>query len=223
MGDYIRSGQSTLLPPTTPPVIKATVTGRAFPMTGFSAVDVDLFEDVAESLSRICRYDGHVPGNAYSVAQHCVVMADAALRETGNAFLAAHCLLHDAHEAYIGDLTTPTMRWFSEIEHQVFHSSGIVSGVVAIAKKRLDAAIWAAAEIAPPDLETAQLVKSFDLRMLATERRHLLAASSIEWGAEVDKAKPIGMTGMLRAMPIGRAAEAYREWLHVLCPGARRP
>lgn len=223
MGDYIRSGLSAMFPPPEPAVVKATATGRAFPLTAFTSVDIDLHGDVAESLARLCRYDGHMLGNPYSVAQHSVLMADAALRETGDPFLAGHCLLHDAHEAYIGDLTTPTMRWFAEIERKVFHSTGIVAGVVAIAKKTLDQAIWAAAELAPPDSGTAKLIKSFDLRMLATERNHILAPSCIDWGAEVDAADPIRMRGKIQPWPVGQSVGVFRARLAALCPSARRP
>lgn len=60
-------------------------------------------EDVARSLSRIPRFLGHtrVP---YSVAQHCVLVSR----------LCPHCpllgLLHDAPEAFAGDLITPVKR-----------------------------------------------------------------------------------------------------------------
>ncbi|ESY72326.1 hypothetical protein X740_33295 [Mesorhizobium sp. LNHC221B00] len=88
---------------------KQTISGRAFPMTAFTALDIDLFGDVAEGLARICRFGGAVPGNPYSVAQHCVVGADAALEETRDANVAAYFLLHDAHEFVFGDMTKPAM------------------------------------------------------------------------------------------------------------------
>lgn len=204
-------------------VIKATVTGRAFPLTGFTAIDVDLFEDVAPALARQCRFDGHIgPAGVYSVAQHCVLMAQAAMHETRDHRLAAYCLLHDAHEAYIGDITTPTARWFAALEREHFHSSGVVAGIIAIAKKKLDAAIWAAAELPPPGPHHAAQVKAFDVRMLATERRQLLAPSRIDLGIEVDAALPIRTVGSIRPWPVGKAEEAYRSALQDYCQDARR-
>lgn len=205
-------------------VIKATATGRAFPMNAFTCLDIDLFEDVAPSLARLCRFDGHISAaGVYSVAQHCVLMAEAAFAETRDPLLAAYCLLHDAHEAYIGDITTPTARWLAALEREIFHSSGVIAGVIAGAKRRLDAAIWTAAELPAPDPKMANAVHSFDIRMLATERRHLLAASNIDWGDAVDLAIPIRTVGAIRPWPVGKAEEAWRASLVFYCPNARRP
>jgi len=59
-------------------------------------------EDIALALSNVCRYAGHI-SPFYSVAQHSVIVAgffsDPATR------LAA--LLHDAEEAYLGDMPSP--------------------------------------------------------------------------------------------------------------------
>lgn len=66
--------------------------------------DLDLIkiEDIALALSNACRYAGHI-SPFYSVAQHSVIVAgffsDPATR------LAA--LLHDAEEAYLGDMPSP--------------------------------------------------------------------------------------------------------------------
>jgi hypothetical protein len=58
---------------------------------------------IATALSNINRYTGHV--GQYSVAQHCVLVSEQlhpALRLSG--------LLHDAPEAYIGDISSPLKR-----------------------------------------------------------------------------------------------------------------
>lgn len=66
-------------------------------------------EDVASSLARVCRFNGHLDcgpdHQAYSVAHHCVLMADFA--DDDVKFLA---LMHDAPEAYLCDLPTPVKR-----------------------------------------------------------------------------------------------------------------
>lgn len=76
-------------------------------------------EDVARSLSHICRYNGHVP-SFYSVAEHCLRVARwlrLATRPVGitsqimvpdsGPSLQLTGLLHDAAEAYVGDMIRP--------------------------------------------------------------------------------------------------------------------
>ena len=60
--------------------------------------------DIANGLALICRYGGQ--GDVYkfySVAEHSVLMAQYALEDAGS-FAAMDVLLHDASEAYLGDL-----------------------------------------------------------------------------------------------------------------------
>lgn len=59
--------------------------------------------DIAHSLSMQCRYNGHT-NQFYSVAQHCVSIAEI-MCETPLEKIVA--LLHDASEAYLGDIAAP--------------------------------------------------------------------------------------------------------------------
>lgn len=73
-------------------------------------------EVIAKALSHINRYTGHVGG--YSVAQHCVMCAGCAPQE-----YTLSALLHDAHEAYIGDMSASLKRLvpqYCELE-QFYH------------------------------------------------------------------------------------------------------
>lgn len=65
-------------------------------------------EDIAGPLSRICRWGGRCSA-FYSVAQHSLFVAEqVAAHEPG---LELHALLHDAAEAFLGDVPTPIKRW----------------------------------------------------------------------------------------------------------------
>ncbi len=202
---------------------KQTWSGRAFPLPGFSHADIDLDGDVPETLARICRYGGSVPGNIYSVAQHCVIGADAALEETGDARLSAYVLLHDAHEAVIGDIATPVAKWMQALAIELYgvDAAGMIDGVIHCAKAQLDLAIWRAAGVPKPGAAQVAAIADYDLRLLATEKRQLLVPPRRSWGAAIDAARPIRLRGSLKAWPVARAAEEYRSRLRQLCPAAR--
>jgi len=80
--------------------------------TRFDLEDPDpstiLIIDIAHSLSNLCRYGGHSDA-FYSVAQHSVIVSDIVSPE--NAF---EGLMHDAVEAYVGDMIKPLKALFPE-------------------------------------------------------------------------------------------------------------
>lgn len=79
--------------------------------------DVSL-RDVAHALARICRYTGHVTAPHYSVARHSINVARA-LRGDGHARgIQAQGLMHDAHEAYTGDVASPIKRALRALSYE---------------------------------------------------------------------------------------------------------
>jgi hypothetical protein len=74
----------------------------------FDVVNVDpdkiLLEDIAHALSMQCRFNGHVK-RFYSVAEHCY--HGAALAAGHGLWVQRDFLLHDAAEAYLGDMVSP--------------------------------------------------------------------------------------------------------------------
>ena len=63
-------------------------------------------EDVITALPHICRYGGRCKIH-YSVAQHCVELAIYLLEEMNRPDLARMAIMHDACEAYLGDINYP--------------------------------------------------------------------------------------------------------------------
>jgi uncharacterized protein len=68
-------------------------------------------EDIAHALSNICRFGGHTK-KFYSVAQHCVLVAQWITMNGGSREESAGGLLHDASEAYLGDVISPLKSFF---------------------------------------------------------------------------------------------------------------
>lgn len=87
-----------------------TYYGKSFDPFCPAAADIDE-RDIAHALSMLCRANGHI-GAFYSVAQHslnCLIEAKArgySLRTQ------RFCLLHDAAESYLSDLTRPVKEHF---------------------------------------------------------------------------------------------------------------
>lgn len=114
-------------------------------------------EDIAHSLSLLCRFGGHCR-RFYSVAEHSVHVARQVSREA-----ALWGLLHDASEAYVCDLPRPLKRMlpgYSLIERKVH---------LAIAE-----------HFGLPAGMPAE-VKAADEAMLLTEARQLMADPPMPW------------------------------------------
>lgn len=78
-------------------------------------------EDIAHALSMMTRANGHFP-EFFSVGQHCIQCCKEALARNYVPQLALACLLHDASEAYIADITRPVkkhMTMYLQIEEQL--------------------------------------------------------------------------------------------------------
>lgn len=62
--------------------------------------------DIADALSKLCRYTGHCPRH-YSVAEHSLMVAIDTDILTTPPEVQLEALLHDAAEAYVGDVAAP--------------------------------------------------------------------------------------------------------------------
>lgn len=96
---------------------------------------------------------------------------------------------------------------------------GVLLGAIYWQKYDLDRAIHAAAgadwPLAP---DIAAKVTQWDLAMLQTERRHLLAPPPKPWAAAVEAAAPALLRGRITPWPWVKAADEWRARLHTLFP-----
>lgn len=91
-----------------------SVSGRVFHPFDLRPEEVDV-EDIAHALSNVCRWGGHVK-EFYSVAQHSVHVAETLALWGHGPYIQLLGLLHDATEAYMGDIPTPIKRFWPFFE-----------------------------------------------------------------------------------------------------------
>lgn len=198
------------------PAWMQTASGKALDLLNPAACAFDIRLDIAEPLARLARFTGQVQAGPYSVAQHSVIGADALFRETGRPDLALMFLVHDAHEAFMGDIATPLASALATLaEDYSGHGCGAaVTNALHVLKTSLDDAIHRRLRLPfpPAEADRAQ-VRLMDLRMLRTERDHLLARPPWRWSAAVEATQPIRITGRLRCWPWPDAADQWMDRL----------
>lgn len=136
-----------------------TAHGREHHLSGAAQqLNMPDIREMAHALAQINRFTGHCK-RPYSVAEHSVLVADIAASEGASTSAQLAALLHDAHEAYTGDVSSPVKRvvgmdWdaFEHCQATAVHRALGVS--TAMTAHRVNIRRW-------------------DLIALATERRDL--------------------------------------------------
>lgn len=82
-------------------------------------------EDIAHALSQMCRANGHFK-TFYSVAQHSLNCAREAKARGWSERVQLACLLHDASEAYISDITRPVKFYLEDYKKIEQHLQAVI-------------------------------------------------------------------------------------------------
>lgn len=160
----------------------STFLGNRFYLTRPHIDDVAI-EDIAHGLAYQCRFNGQTQ-DFYSVAQHSLIVMQLVPVEHR---LAA--LLHDAAEAYLGDMVKPLKNLFPEF-------SEIEARVMEIIGQRFDIDL----------IGLHPSIKQADLIALATEKRDLMPHSTEPW-VSLFGIEPL--VEIIEPMPPQRAKQAF--------------
>ena len=144
--------------------------------------------DIARALANVCRFGGHSRA-FYSVAQHSVIVSELVEQRGGDAEDVFAALMHDATEAYLGDMP-----------HPIKHRSPLGAAFKA-AEDHLEAVIRERFGIKADVPE----IKRADRALLATERR-AFSAEGWHW-PELDGVEPLDLE--LTAWSPDEAARAF--------------
>ena len=132
--------------------------GKRFDFLDPASSDFDI-EDIAHGLAHVCRYAGQCR-MFYSVAEHSLLVS-----ETVDEF-ALEALMHDAAEAFIGDITRPLKQLLPEYK-------AIESLIERVINERFGL-----------KGEAKAVIKEADLRVLAAEQNQVMAQGCSDWAGE---------------------------------------
>lgn len=156
--------------------------------------------DIAHHLSRENRWGNNIEFTSYSVAQHCLLVAQICRLPQSRPY----ALLHDAVEMVTRDLATPWKGFLAVLG----------ADVVAYEHRVLNDAVYPAFGLPRPSHEIAADVDIADQVALATEYRDVVAGRSAVWAP---KAKPLPTRIRFMAQPV------VEEKFRIALAGALRP
>jgi len=135
--------------------------------------------DIAHALSMLCRANGHFR-SFYSVGQHCINCALEAKARGYSKRVQLGCLLHDASEAYLADVTRPVKQELPRYQQ---------------IEEPLQETIWQTFMGTAPDAEEQKLIFLIDDDVLLNEFPALMGAKISETVPQLQAVPQFAFTG----------------------------
>lgn len=193
-----------------------TATGAEYHLKGLAMLDPAAcpvrIEDIAHHLAQLNRFNGACV-RPYSVAEHSLLVSEIAQRSGASLIVQFAALVHDAHEAFTSDLSSP-------VKSAVDHLAGLSGGTHAWSQFESIHArnVRQHFRVTTPFVGNRAALRLYDLQALATERRDLTA-----WSAETSSPWAVlgdGRDDALRIDPIDwidldtpeREAMTWKDW-----------
>lgn len=174
--------------------MKALPSGKAIDLANPDTYEFTV-EEISELLHKVKRFNGF----SMSVATHSIMVADTLFNITGNPFIALRGLMHDAAEAYIGDISTPVKT--------------MLGASAELLEDRVQTAILR--QLAPNhelNLTTAPLIKFVDMMALHYELNDLIANSEYKNNELWDPVRQYPIHPVMRAKPNDSFFNVYEQY-----------
>lgn len=170
-----------------------TACGHLFDLQ-YCREDKVVIDDIAHALAQINRFTGHCR-RPYSVAEHSLLVLEIIERLfTVDVHGRLAALLHDAHEAYVGDVASPTKLAAGDGWAQLEH--------------RVERTVRSAFALHGAHYNWRDAIRQADLIALATEREQLMPAGGGTWEILVH-VQPVQWVSL---MAPERCAMTWHEW-----------
>ena len=187
------------MPAKTPQFWFQTYTGILFDLEKPTPDMIDI-RDIAHHLALLNRFNGATERH-YSVAQHSFLVAQ---YMPGGKTEKLCALLHDAHEAYTGDITTPLKKLLAQ-------ETSALCGV----EGRIQNAIGQKFDL-PNTLYVWEHVKKIDAQLLLKERDLLLSPPPARWDMD-GKVDPLPV--YIQTLGPGEAEELFLKYFYMYTTG----
>ncbi|WP_431113022.1 hypothetical protein [Variovorax paradoxus] len=190
-----------------------TSTGREYHLSGPGALGAEArvfdIEDIAHHLSLINRFMG-ATSRPYSVAEHSLLCCDIAARAGASPVLQLAALMHDAHKAYVSELSSP-----AKIAVDGYGMAG--GGVAAwqLFEAEHAKALRASFGLLTVFASHRGFLRNVNLQALAAERRDLTAYDAgrhAPWPMLDGASDAVEAPGWVRLNTARREATTWREW-----------
>jgi len=178
-----------------------TFTGGLLDLENPKPEDIDL-RDIIWPLCKINRFGGHIKNRKigrlpvealhYSVAEHSILLAHRLMTDYPHRpMLALQGLMHDAGEAYIGDIISP------------IKGNRAVSRVLKAIERQLETAIFEKCAI---DYPLDPIIKNYDMRILMDEQSQALNRGD----GDFDTGEPLGVI-----LQFWTPEQAHEQFFHM--------
>jgi uncharacterized protein len=191
-----------------------TSTGLEYHLSGPAALGANgrtvAIEDIAHHLSLINRFTG-ATSRPYSVAEHSLLCCEIAARAGASPIVQLAALMHDAHEAYVTDLSSP-----AKTAVNAYSMAG--GGIPAwnLFENEHAKTVRAHFGLLTVFASHRGFIREVDFQALATERRDLTAYTAAKhsaWAVLGDAGPtPVPALHWVRLNTHERESRTWRDW-----------